>query len=81
MDGAWSYASSKFTPSATVTSGSLAGAETITLPRAGLEMLRRACALAEEAGRLDHDVDSELLPRQFGGIRLGEDGDLHAVDD
>ncbi len=51
------------------------------LPRAGFEMLRRVCALAEEAGRLDHDIDTELLPRQAGGIRLGEDGDLDAVDD
>ena len=28
--------------------------------------------LGEEAGRLDHDVDAELAPRQGGRVALGE---------
>ena len=34
----------------------------------------------EQAGRLDHDVDSELLPRQRGGVALGEHPELLPVD-
>ena len=74
-------ASSKFTPSTTVDVRLLGRRRDDHLARAGLEVLRRVCALAEEAGRLDHDVDAELVPRQRCGVGLGEDGDLGAVDD
>ena len=38
-------------------------------------------ALGEEAGRLDHDVDAEVAPRQRRRVALAEDLDLVAVDD
>ena len=42
------------------------------LLRAGVEVLLRAVALGEEAGRLEHDVDAEVAPRERAGIALGE---------
>ncbi len=49
----------------------------------GVEVLLRAFPLGEEPGRLDHDVDAELAPRQRGRIALGEHLHLLAtrVDD
>ena len=53
------------------------------LLRTRVEMLLRALALGEEPGRLDHDVDAELAPRQRRRIALGEHLHLLAtrVDD
>ena len=57
-----SYAVSKLTPSATVTSGSFAGAEMITL-RAPASMCFDASArLRKKPGRLDDDLGAELRP-------------------
>ena len=42
--------------------------------------LAAVVALGEEAGRLDHDVDAEVAPRQRGGIALLERLDVLAVD-
>ena len=50
------------------------------LLRPGVEMLGGVVALGEQAGRLDHDVDAELAPRQIGGVTLGEHLDLGPVD-
>ena len=50
------------------------------LLRARVEVLLRVVPLGEEAGRLDHDVDAEVAPRQVGRIALLEDLDLLAVD-
>ena len=47
---------------------------------AGLEVLGGVRALGEEAGRLDHDVDAEVAPRQRGRVALLERPDLAAVD-
>ena len=49
------------------------------LLRAGVEVLLRALALGEEAGRLEHDVDTEVAPRDRAGIALGEQLDLLAA--
>ena len=59
-----SYASSKLTPSTTVTSGSFAGAETITLRAPASRCFAASARLRKKPGRLDHDVDAELGPRQ-----------------
>ena len=48
---------------------------------AGLEVLGGVRALGEEAGRLDHDVDAEVAPRQVRRVALGQHLDLVAVDD
>ena len=42
------------------------------LLRARVEVLLRALAVGEEAGRLEHDVDAEVAPRQRGRVALGE---------
>ena len=42
------------------------------LLRAGVEVLLRPVAVGEEAGRLDHDVDAEVAPRQRRRVALGE---------
>ena len=68
--------SSKLTPSATVTSGSLAGAEMITFLAPAARCLAASSRLGEEAGRLDHHVDAELAPGQGRRIALGEHLDL-----
>ena len=44
------------------------------LAGAGLEVLGRALALREEAGRLDHHVDAEVAPGQRGRVALGHHG-------
>src|SRR3954453_22591947 len=80
---------SSLTPSTIVGWGSVAGAGVAPrrrrgdpgLLRAGLEVLRGVVALGEEAGRLEHDLDAEVAPRQVRGIALLEDLDLLAVDD
>jgi hypothetical protein len=38
-------------------------------------------AVGEAAGRLDHDRDAQVLPRELGRVLLGGDGDGLAVDD
>src|SRR5919204_262136 len=38
------------------------------LLRAGVDVLLRAVAVGEEAGRLDHELDVEIPPRQAGRI-------------
>ena len=58
--------------------GILGGRRDDHLARAGCEVLARALARAEAAGRLDHHIDVVLRPRQGRGIRLREDGDLVA---
>ena len=39
------------------------------LLRAGVEVLLGRGPVGEEAGRLEHDVDAEVAPRQFAGSR------------
>ena len=51
------------------------------LPSARFEMLRSVVACAEAAGRLDHDVDVELGPRELRRVGLGRHGDAGAVDE
>ena len=74
--------SSKLTPSTTVTSGSLAGrGDDRPSWRRPSRCLAASSRVGEEAGRLDHDVDAEVAPRQRRRVALGEDLDLVAVDD
>ena len=47
---------------------------------AGLEMGRRLLPIREQAGRLDHDLGADLLPRELRGISLREHTQLVAVD-
>ena len=47
---------------------------------AGVEVGRGPVAVGEEAGRLDHDVDAEVAPRQLLRIALGEKLELLAAD-
>ena len=64
-----SYLSS-FTPRTSVTSGSVAGAEMTTFFAPAVEVLGRALAVGEEAGRLDDDVHPSFPPRERGRIAL-----------
>jgi hypothetical protein len=48
---------------------------------AGLDVRLGLVGIGEDAGRLEHDVDAEIAPRQGGGILLGEDADVAPVDD
>ena len=50
------------------------------LARTRLEVLGGAGAIAEAPGRLDHDLDADVPPRQRGRVRLGEHGDPAPVD-
>ena len=61
--------------------GALGGCGDDHFLRAGLEVLRRLVAIGEEAAALEDEVDAELLPREPGGIPLGEDAHLPPVDD
>ncbi len=47
---------------------------------AACEVLGGAGAVGEQAGGLDHDVHAERLPRQRGGVALGEHLQLASVD-
>ena len=47
---------------------------------AGVDVLLRAVALREEAGRLEHDVDAEVAPGQLGRVAHGQRLQLVAVD-
>ena len=47
---------------------------------AGVEMRLVLLLVGEEAGALEHDVDTELLPRELAGLLLGEDLDVLAAD-
>ena len=47
---------------------------------AGGQVLGRALAVGEEAGRLDDDVDLHVLPGQRGRVTLGQDAERVAVD-
>ena len=49
------------------------------LLRARVEVLLRAVALREEAGRLEHDVDAEVAPGNRARIALGEELELLAA--
>ncbi len=51
------------------------------LLRAGVDVLLRAFAVREESGRLDHDVDTEVVPRKSSGIALRQELQLAAADD
>ena len=63
-------------------SGSVAGAETMTLLGAALlDVLDDVGPLGELAGGLDDDVDTEVLPGQLAGVLVGQDLDRPAVDD
>src|SRR5690606_2859872 len=42
------------------------------LPGAAAEVRSGLVAVGESAGRLQHDVDADLAPRQAGGVALGE---------
>src|SRR5712691_843766 len=48
---------------------------------ARLEMLGGGCRVAEDAGRLDDDVDPELPPRERRRILLGADANLAPIDE
>ena len=50
------------------------------LARPCLEVLGGARAVAEVPARLDHDLGADVAPRERGGVRLGEHGDLAPVD-
>jgi len=56
------------------------GADEEDLLRAGLDVLLGELGLGEEAGRLDDDVDTQLAPREVGGVALREGLDRLAVD-
>ena len=64
---------SKLTPSATVTSGSLAGAETITFFAPASRCFAASARLRKRPRRLDHDVDAERRPRaaRTGSASIG----------
>jgi hypothetical protein len=51
------------------------------LLRAGIDVGARLLGVGEDAGRLEDDVDAEVLPGQRGRILLLEDPDLPPVDD
>ena len=55
----------------------LAGAEMIDLLGAALEVQRRLLAVGEAAGRLEHQIDAQVLPRELRRILLGKH--LHRV--
>ncbi len=59
----------------------LAGSGDHHLLGAGGEVGARLFAAAEQPGRLEDIVDAEFLPRQLGGVALGEDLHAVAVDD
>ena len=48
--------------------------------RAGRDVLRGVVAVGEEAGRLEHDVDAQILPGQLRRIAQRQDLELVAVD-
>ena len=50
------------------------------LLRAGSQMLRRGVPVREQPGRLEHDVDAKVLPRQLRRILDREHLELFAVD-
>ena len=51
------------------------------LLRAGSDMALGLFGFGEQAGGFDHDIDAQLLPRQFGGRLGADDLDLLAVHD
>ena len=61
-------------------SGSVAGAEMITFLAPASRCLEASSRLVNRPGGLDHDVGAEVAPGQRGGILLGEDLQLVAVD-
>ena len=71
---------SSLTPSTIVMSGPLAGAVMTTFLAPAVEVLGGVVAVGEEAGRLEHDVDAEILPRQLRRIAQRQHLELVAVD-
>ena len=61
-------------------SGPFAGAVMIDLLRTRGEMLGGAVAIREDAGRLEDDIDAEILPRKLGGILDRQHFELLAID-
>ena len=61
-------------------SGFFAGAVITTFFAPAVEVLGGAVAVGEDAGRLEHDVDAERLPRQLRRILQREHLELVAVD-
>jgi hypothetical protein len=49
--------------------------------RAGIEVGPGLGFAGEQAGALEHHIDAKFLPWQFGGVALGADFDLVAIDD
>ena len=72
--------SPSLTPTTTVRSASLPGADSSTL-RAPLQVQGRLVAGAELAGGLDHDVNSQPAPVDVGRIAAGQHPDRAAADD
>ena len=75
-----SYLSS-FTPSTTVRSSFVAGAEMMTFFTVRAEVGLGLVGVGEEAGGLDDDLRADGGPVELGGVALGEDLDGLAVDD
>ena len=71
---------SSFTPMQIIASASPLGAEMTTRFAPPLEVAGRLLAGGEEAGRLDHDVDAVVAPRDLGRVHHLELLDLAAVD-
>ena len=57
-----------FTPMQIIASASPLGAEMTTRFDAAAEVAGRLLARGEEAGRLDHDVDAVVAPRDLGRV-------------
>ena len=62
-------------------SSPLAGAEMMTFfAPAAVDVRAGFGGIGEETGRLDDDVDAQLLPRQLARVSLAEDVDAPPVD-
>ena len=75
-----SYLSS-LTPRTMVMSSFLAGALMRTFLAPAVDVAGGRGGVREPTGGLDDDVDAQVAPGQLGGLLLGEDLDLLAVDD
>ena len=68
------------TPRTTVMSSLVAGAEMMTFLTVRAEVGLGLFGVGEEAGGLDDDLGADGGPVELGGVALGEDLDLLAVD-